>query len=279
MLDNKAANKTALVISAHAADFVWRCGGAIALHQKLGYDVTICCLSFGERGESAKLWKKEGMTLDKVKASRRGEAEEAAKALNAHDIVFFDQGDYPVQLYFYRHGTVVHQLSGIRGEVIAVFSVADGAVLEPNFGGKPYSQVRRRRHGPRELCTLVPSALSCVGTRRGSPLAVRRACRRASRASSRACRSCEQAEQARLAAPAGELKGGPARGVWWRGGGVARGRGGKVARWRGKSSRCARAARTRFRGSGTRGRGEASCSRARCRLDRGNTRRSKRARD
>ncbi|MBN9069834.1 MAG: PIG-L domain-containing protein, partial [Rhizobiales bacterium] len=26
--------KTALVISAHAADFVWRCGGAIALHQK-----------------------------------------------------------------------------------------------------------------------------------------------------------------------------------------------------------------------------------------------------
>ena len=98
MLDNKAANKTALVISAHAADFVWRCGGAIALHQKLGYDVTICCLSFGERGESAKLWKKEGMTLDKVKASRQGEAEEAAKALNAHDIVFFDQGDYPLRI-------------------------------------------------------------------------------------------------------------------------------------------------------------------------------------
>ena len=34
------AKKTALVISAHAADFVWRAGGAIALHQKLGYDVT-----------------------------------------------------------------------------------------------------------------------------------------------------------------------------------------------------------------------------------------------
>ena len=48
-------NKTALVISAHAADFVWRCGGAIALHQELGYEVTVACLSFGERGESAKL--------------------------------------------------------------------------------------------------------------------------------------------------------------------------------------------------------------------------------
>ena len=32
-------NKTALVISAHAADFVWRCGGAIALHQELGFNL------------------------------------------------------------------------------------------------------------------------------------------------------------------------------------------------------------------------------------------------
>ena len=98
MSDNKADNKTALVVSAHAADFVWRCGGAIALHQKLGYDVTICCLSFGERGESAKLWKQEGITLEKVKVSRQVEAENAAKALNAHDIVFFDQGDYPLRM-------------------------------------------------------------------------------------------------------------------------------------------------------------------------------------
>ncbi|WP_300587204.1 PIG-L deacetylase family protein [Marivita sp.] len=87
--------KTALVISAHAADFVWRCGGAIALHQKLGYDVTVACLSFGERGESAKLWK-EGKTLDEVKSIRRKEAENAAKALNVHDIQFFDLGDYPL---------------------------------------------------------------------------------------------------------------------------------------------------------------------------------------
>jgi 4-oxalomesaconate hydratase len=87
--------KTALVISAHAADFVWRCGGAIALHQKLGYEVTVACLSYGERGESAKLWK-EGKTLNEVKSIRRNEAENAAKALNVHDIQFFDLGDYPL---------------------------------------------------------------------------------------------------------------------------------------------------------------------------------------
>ncbi|HHI82834.1 MAG TPA: PIG-L family deacetylase [Rhizobiales bacterium] len=90
--------KTALVISAHAADFVWRAGGAIALHQKKGYDVTIVCLSYGERGESAKLWKTGGYTLEKVKAARRIEAENAARALDAHDIIFSDFGDYPLHL-------------------------------------------------------------------------------------------------------------------------------------------------------------------------------------
>ncbi|WP_024587178.1 PIG-L deacetylase family protein [Aliihoeflea sp. 2WW] len=89
---------TALVISAHSADFVWRCGGAIALHAEKGIDVTIVCLSYGERGESAKLWKNAGATLEGVKAARRKEAEAAAGALGAADIQFFDCGDYPLEL-------------------------------------------------------------------------------------------------------------------------------------------------------------------------------------
>ncbi len=44
--------KTVLVVSAHAADFVWRAGGAIALYSGRGYRVRILCLSYGERGES-----------------------------------------------------------------------------------------------------------------------------------------------------------------------------------------------------------------------------------
>lgn len=88
--------KTALVISAHAADFVWRAGGAIALHQAKGYEVTVVCLSYGERGESAKLWKEPGVTLEKVKTARRNEAENAARVLDVHDIQFFDLGDYPL---------------------------------------------------------------------------------------------------------------------------------------------------------------------------------------
>ena len=90
--------KTALVLSAHSADFVWRAGGAIALHQERGFEVTVVCLSYGERGESAKLWKQDGMNLEKVKTERRKEAENAAFALGVNDIRFFDVGDYPLDL-------------------------------------------------------------------------------------------------------------------------------------------------------------------------------------
>lgn len=90
------SDKTALVVSAHSADFVWRAGGAIALYARRGYKVVIVCLSYGERGESAKLWRQDGMTLEKVKVERRKEAETAAKILGGEP-VFFDIGDYPLR--------------------------------------------------------------------------------------------------------------------------------------------------------------------------------------
>lgn len=89
--------KTALVVSAHSADFVWRCGGAIALYAGRGYKVLVVCLSFGERGESGKLWKRGGMTLEQVKDARRAEAAEAAAILGG-EAIFFDLGDYPLRV-------------------------------------------------------------------------------------------------------------------------------------------------------------------------------------
>lgn len=86
-----------LVVSAHSADFVWRAAGAIATHVRQGYRMKIVCLSFGERGESAKLWRKGEMTLEKVKAARREEAQQAADVLGA-EIEFFDLGDYPMRV-------------------------------------------------------------------------------------------------------------------------------------------------------------------------------------
>jgi 4-oxalomesaconate hydratase len=90
------SQKSVLVISAHAADFVWRAGGAIALYAGRGYKVRILCLSYGERGESERLWKQPGMTLAKVKESRKAESQKAAELLGA-EIRFFDCGDYPLK--------------------------------------------------------------------------------------------------------------------------------------------------------------------------------------
>jgi 4-oxalomesaconate hydratase len=83
-----------LVVSAHAGDFVWRAGGAIALAAERGQQATVVCLSFGERGESARAWR-EGRSLEEIKALRRDEAENAAAALGA-EVRFLDAGDYPL---------------------------------------------------------------------------------------------------------------------------------------------------------------------------------------
>ena len=84
-------------MSAHSADFVWRAGGAIALYASRGYRMVVVCLSFGERGESAKLWRQSGMTLEKVKTDRKDEAQRAADVLGA-EVQFMDLGDYPLRV-------------------------------------------------------------------------------------------------------------------------------------------------------------------------------------
>lgn len=92
-----AQGKSGLVITAHPGDFVWRAGGAIALHARKGYRIKIACLSYGERGESQWAWKAAGVRLEDVKAQRRAEAAKAAAILGA-EIEFFDAGDYPLKV-------------------------------------------------------------------------------------------------------------------------------------------------------------------------------------
>lgn len=91
-----STGKSGLVVTAHPGDFVWRAGGAIALHARKGYRMVIVCLSYGERGESQWAWKKADVAMADVKAQRKDEAERAAAMLGA-EIVFFDAGDYPLR--------------------------------------------------------------------------------------------------------------------------------------------------------------------------------------
>jgi 4-oxalomesaconate hydratase len=86
-----------MVIGAHAADFVWRSGGAIAVATANGGSAKVIALSYGERGESGGLWKEEGMTIERVKEVRHGEASRASEALGA-EFHCLDLGDYPLQI-------------------------------------------------------------------------------------------------------------------------------------------------------------------------------------
>ena len=69
-----------LVVGAHSADFVWRAGGVIAVTTAGGGTAHVLALSYGEQGESGELWKEPGMTVERVKEVRAGEAERAAAA-------------------------------------------------------------------------------------------------------------------------------------------------------------------------------------------------------
>jgi 4-oxalomesaconate hydratase len=84
-----------LVVGAHAADFVWRAAGAIALHTASGWRATVVALSYGERGESGDLWSRPDQSLETVKRIRREECAAAAAAIGA-ELVAFDLGDYPL---------------------------------------------------------------------------------------------------------------------------------------------------------------------------------------
>jgi 4-oxalomesaconate hydratase len=86
-----------LAIGAHAADFVWRAGGALAVCARNGDTAGVIALSYGERGESGELWKEPGQTIENVKTVRHAEASAAAEHLGA-SFQCLDLGDYPLMI-------------------------------------------------------------------------------------------------------------------------------------------------------------------------------------
>jgi 4-oxalomesaconate hydratase len=123
MSEGSAGRGSVLVVSAHAADFVWRAGGYLARAADRGQQAQVVCLSFGERGESARLWK-QGHTLDQVKAARREEAERAAAVLGA-GISFLDGGDYPLRPTDDLVDALVQLLRRLQPALILSHSAAD----------------------------------------------------------------------------------------------------------------------------------------------------------
>ncbi len=82
-----------LVVSAHSADWVWRSSGTIAKYLAGGAEVYVVCLSYGARGESGALWRKEGQTAEEVKKVRFEESMNAANVLGVTNLEMWDFDD------------------------------------------------------------------------------------------------------------------------------------------------------------------------------------------
>ena len=126
--------KKMLVVSAHAADYVWRSGGTIAKYIKTGADVHVVVLSFGVRGESNDLWKQEGATADSVKEARKKETVEAAAILGIQDIEFWDLPDYPMApaLTPEVQERLIRKIREVRPDIILTHDKNGEDVLNPD---------------------------------------------------------------------------------------------------------------------------------------------------
>lgn len=124
--------KKMLVVSAHAADYVWRSGGTIAKYVQEGAEVTVVVLSFGVRGESNGLWKKGGHTYDSIKEIRRQETQNAAKELGLQEekLECWDYMDYNIPITQELEDRLVRKIREIRPDIILTHDKSD--VLNPD---------------------------------------------------------------------------------------------------------------------------------------------------
>jgi 4-oxalomesaconate hydratase len=111
-------DKRVLVVSAHAADFVWRAGGTIAKYIENGAQVRVLVLSLGIRGESNDLWKDENQTAERVGEIRKAESLAAAKELGITDIDFWDYEDYPLVVDAERINRLVLEIRRVQPQII-----------------------------------------------------------------------------------------------------------------------------------------------------------------
>ena len=183
-----------LVVSAHAADFVWRAGGAIATVTAEGGSAHVVALSYGERGESGELWKEPGQTEANVKRIRHDEAARAAAALGA-TFEGFDLGDYPLVVSDEAVQRLVDALTSFAPDVLLTHAerdpfnpdhpvayaaterarqLASGAGVASAFRTiKPPQFLLFEPHQP-ELCGFVPTTfldITPVFPRKGAAMA------------------------------------------------------------------------------------------------------------
>lgn len=114
-----------LVVSAHAADFVWRGGGTIAKYVNYGANVHLVILSYGARGESGHLWREDNQTLENVKKIRHSEIEKAAAHLGITNLEIWDFDDYLLEVTEERMERLVRKIREVQPHIILTHGPTD----------------------------------------------------------------------------------------------------------------------------------------------------------
>lgn len=123
-------NKRLLVVSAHAADYVWRAGGTIARYLQEGAWVKVIVLSLGARGESNDLWKQDGIDEKQVKKIRLTETQRAAEYLGISDFDCWDLEDYPIRTNSDLENRLLGEIRHMAPDIILTHDKFD--VLNPD---------------------------------------------------------------------------------------------------------------------------------------------------
>ncbi|MBI4278070.1 MAG: PIG-L family deacetylase [Armatimonadetes bacterium] len=114
-----ASQDRILVVSAHAADFAIRAGGAIARATASGAAVRVLVQSLGARGESNEMWlQRKGKTTEAEVAEIRRKEAQAAAAILGVEIAFFDYPDQPLTFDRDRIMAIVREIRKFRPRVI-----------------------------------------------------------------------------------------------------------------------------------------------------------------
>ena len=123
------SNQRILVISAHAADYVWSAGGTIARYINEGAHVKTIALTLGVRGESNDLWKK-GYNKEQVAGIRLSETTKAAGILGIEDFECWQLEDYPIAMDAALTERILYEIRTVRPDIILTHDRYD--ILNPD---------------------------------------------------------------------------------------------------------------------------------------------------
>ncbi len=129
--------KRALVVSAHGADWCTRCGGTLIKLVNAGFDITVFVFTYGEHGESGGFWIKNPTgPIEKCKACRKIEADNAAAVIGIREPCYFDYGDYPLVMDEPRIRRLTRDILDIRPDVILTHWTHDPINEDHEVAGK-----------------------------------------------------------------------------------------------------------------------------------------------